>query len=78
MKNSISTIYKQFVCFYQRFECEQLWGEVKSVKPYIEQPDGARLKTMITDPEHDVIVDKVARSKGIFEGCDWKPFVSVA
>ena len=55
-----------------------MWGEVKSVKPYIEQPDGAGLKKLITDPEHDVIVDKVARSKGIFEGCDWKPFVSVA
>ena len=55
-----------------------MWGEVKSVKPYIEQSDGAVLKKMITDLENDVIVDKVARSKGIFEGCDWKPFVSVA
>ena len=55
-----------------------MWGEVNSVRPYIEHSDGVGLKKMITDPEHDVIVDKVARSKGIFEGCDWKPFVSVA
>ena len=55
-----------------------MWGEVRPVKPLIETPGGESLKPMITDPEHDVIVDKVARNKGIFEGCDWKPFVSVA
>ena len=55
-----------------------MWGEVQPVGPIIEASEGAYLKTMITDPKHDVIVDKIIRSNGIFEGCDWKPFVSVA
>ena len=55
-----------------------MWGEVRPVEPIINNPTGASLKSMITDPKHDVIVDKIIRSNGIFEGCDWKPFVSVA
>ena len=55
-----------------------MWGEAQLVGPIIENSAGASLKTMITDRKHDVIVDKIIRSNGIFEGCDWKPFVSVA
>ena len=59
-----------------RFECKDMWGEVHSVKNAIKQPGGNELQEMIINEEHDVIVDKSSRTKGIFEGCDWMPFVS--
>ena len=59
-----------------RFECKDMWGEVHGVKNLIQQPGGNEVKEMTINEEHDVIVDKPSRTKGIFEGCNWMPFVS--
>ena len=53
-----------------------MWGEVHGVKNLIKQPGGNEVQEMTINEDHDVIVDKPSRTKGIFEGCDWKPFVS--
>ena len=59
-----------------RFECKEMWGEVHSVKGVYNQPGGHEVREMVINEDHDVVVDTTARPKGIFEGCDWMPFVS--
>ena len=64
--------------YYKRYECKNMWGTVIPAKEMLSKYGGSALQGMIHNKTHDVIVDRVARTKGIFEGCDWKPFISTS
>ena len=53
-----------------------MWGSVVSVRDIMNKPGAKGLKMMIHNITHDVIVDRVARRNGIFEGCEWQKFIS--
>ena len=53
-----------------------MWGDVHLAKEHFNTAAGHEIKKLVADMDHDVVVDKVARDKGIFEGCKWMPFVS--
>ena len=53
-----------------------MWGSVHLAKQLFKHAGGKDIQKMVVNEDHDVIVDKPARTKGIFEGCEWKPFVS--
>ena len=53
-----------------------MWGTVVPAKDMMTKHGAHAIEKMIHNRSHDVIVDRVARTKGIFEGCDWKPFIS--
>ena len=53
-----------------------MWGTVVPASALYSKPGGEHIRGMIHNEKHDVIVDRPARSKGIFEGCDWKEFIS--
>ena len=55
-----------------------MWGTVIPAKEMLSKYGGSALQGMIHNKTHDVIVDRVARTKGIFEGGDWKPFISTS
>ena len=62
--------------YLNRFECRNMWGSVHLAKQLFKHAGGKDIQKMVVNEDHDVIVDKPARTKGIFEGCEWKPFVS--
>ena len=53
-----------------------MWGQVNYAKELFAYAGGQEIKEMVINENHDVIVDKPSRTKGIFDGCEWKPFVS--
>ena len=53
-----------------------MWGAVVSASDLYTKPGGEQIRGMIHNEKHDVIVDRPARTKGIFEGCVWKEFIS--
>ena len=75
----MDTINIDFEILYSicnRFECKSMWGGVVPVLQILNQEGGEYYRDMVQNEDHDAFVDKVARDKGIFDGCIWKEFIS--